>query len=141
MRAVLQRASSAHVTVNGEIVGQLPAPGLVVLVGVHVDDAAADAETMARKIAELRILEGEESLASTDAPALLISQFTLYGQTRKGRRPSWSEAARGDVAEPLFDAVVEALRARGIHVETGVFGANMQVHLVNDGPFTVLVET
>lgn len=141
MRAVLQRAREAHVSVGGEIVGRLPAPGLVALVGIHCDDTEEDAAKLAHKIAELRILDGEESLDSAQASALLISQFTLYGQTQKGRRPSWSQAATGDVAEPLFNAVVRELRARGLHVETGVFGAYMQVHLVNDGPFTVLVET
>ncbi len=141
MRAVLQRAASAQVVVGDSVVGTLPEPGIVALVGVHVDDTDQDAKLLARKIAELRILEGEKSLEQVGAPALLVSQFTLYGQTKKGRRPSWSEAAKGEQAEPLFNLVVEELQARGIRVDTGVFGAYMQVSLVNDGPFTVLVET
>ncbi|MGO0575444.1 D-aminoacyl-tRNA deacylase [Ornithinimicrobium panacihumi] len=141
MRAVLQRVTRASVTVDGEVVGSIDRPGLVALVAATHDDGPAEVETMARKIAELRILRDEESVDTTGAPVLVVSQFTLYGHTRKGRRPSWSDAAPGPVAEPLVDAVVAALRARGIEVATGVFGAMMQVELVNDGPFTVLVDT
>jgi len=139
MRAVLQRVTSASVTVDDEIVGGI-GPGLLVLLGVTHDDGPAEAETMARKVHELRILPGELSCADTGAGLLVVSQFTLYGETRKGRRPSWTAAAPGAVAEPLCDAVVEALRARGAQVATGRFGAQMSVALVNDGPFTVLVE-
>jgi len=111
-----------------------------VLLGVHRDDTATTAAEMARKLHELRILTGERSCAETGAPLLVVSQFTLYGDTRKGRRPSWSAAARPEQAEPLVEAVVDALRQRGAHVETGMFGAMMAVESVNDGPFTVLVE-
>ena len=114
--------------------------GLVVLLGVQRGDGPEQVATVARKIAELRILDGELSAADAGAPILVISQFTLYGDTRKGRRPSWAHAAPGDEAEPLVDAVVADLRGRGLHVETGQFGAMMEVSLVNDGPFTVLVE-
>jgi D-tyrosyl-tRNA(Tyr) deacylase len=140
MRAVLQRVLHASVSVDGSVVGAIGRPGLVALVGVARGDGPAQVETVVRKIAELRILEDEESVASTGAPVLVVSQFTLYGDTRKGRRPSWSRAAPGDEAEPLVDAVVAGLRARGVEVATGVFGAKMRVDLVNDGPFTVLVE-
>lgn len=115
--------------------------GLVALVAATHDDGPDDVERMARKIAELRILPDETSVADTAAAVLVVSQFTLYGDTRKGRRPGWSHAAPGPVAEPLVEGVVQALRARGIEVATGVFGAPMQVELVNDGPFTVLVDT
>ena len=141
MRAVVQRVSSASVTVDDEVVGAISEPGLVVLVGVAREDGEAAAEALATKVHELRILEGERSAAETDAPLLVVSQFTLYGDTRKGRRPSWSAAAPGEQAEPLVDHVVATLRARGARVEVGRFGAMMQVALVNDGPFTVLVET
>lgn len=139
MRAVVQRVTSASVTVDGEVVGSIAA-GLLVLVGVTHTDDAATAATLARKVHELRILDGERSAATTGAPLLVVSQFTLYGDARKGRRPTWTAAAPGPVAEPLVEAVVQALRDRGAHVETGVFGASMQVALVNDGPFTVLLE-
>lgn len=112
----------------------------MVLLGVKRGDGPEQAATVARKIAELRILEGEDSVSEAGAPVLVVSQFTLYGDTRKGRRPSWSQAAPGPEAEPLVDAVVADLRARGLEVATGEFGAMMQVELVNDGPFTVLVE-
>ena len=139
MRAVLQRVTSASVTVEDEVVGSI-GEGLLVLLGVTHDDGPAQVETMARKLHELRILRDERSCADAGAPLLVVSQFTLYGETRKGRRPSWTAAAPGPVAEPLVEAVVEALRRRGATVETGRFGAAMQVALVNDGPFTVLVE-
>ena len=141
MRAVVARVSRAAVRVDGAVVGEIAGPGLLVLLGVHRDDDAAAVEPMARKLHELRILDGERSCAEAGAPLLVVSQFTLYGDTRKGRRPSWSAAAQPEHAEPLIDGVVAALQARGAHVETGVFGAMMAVESVNDGPFTVLVET
>jgi D-tyrosyl-tRNA(Tyr) deacylase len=140
MRAVAARVSRASVTVDGAVVGAVDGPGLLVLLGVHRDDTAAAAPVMARKLHELRILDGGRSCAEAAAPLLVVSQFTLYGDTRKGRRPSWIAAARPEDAEPLVDAVVAALRERGAHVETGVFGARMAVESVNDGPFTVLIE-
>lgn len=140
MRAVIQRASSASVTVSGEVVGRLPAPGLVVLLGVTHTDTAAIAAALARKIYHLRILAGERSCAELAAPLLVISQFTLYADTSKGRRPSWQAAAPGPVAEPLVTAFATALTDLGGTVETGVFGAQMQVELVNDGPVTLILE-
>jgi D-aminoacyl-tRNA deacylase len=140
VRAVVQRASRAQVLVDGEVVGAFDRPGLVVLVGVTHDDGPRQVETIARKVAELRILDGERSAVDDGAPVLVVSQFTLYADTRKGRRPSWSAAAPGPVAEPLVEAVVEALRQRGLEVATGVFGAHMEVELVNDGPVTILLE-
>ncbi len=140
MRAVLQRVSEASVTVDGEVVGRLSRPGLVALVGVTHDDGPDQVATMARKIAELRILEGERSVVDTGAAVLVVSQFTLYADTRKGRRPSWNAAAPGPVAEPVVEQVVEALRARGVEVETGRFGAHMDVALVNDGPVTIVLD-
>jgi len=140
MRAVLQRVTRASVTVDGEVVGAIDKPGVLALVGVTHDDGPAQVETIARKIAELRILHDEKSVADVGAPVLVVSQFTLYGDARKGRRPTWVQAAPGPVAEPLVDAVVAALRERGLTVETGRFGADMQVELVNDGPVTILLE-
>jgi D-tyrosyl-tRNA(Tyr) deacylase len=140
MRAVLQRVTRASVTVDGEVVGAIDKPGVLALVGVTHDDGPAQVETIARKIADLRILHDERSVADVGAPVLVVSQFTLYGDARKGRRPTWNQAAPGPVAEPLVDAVVAALRERGLTVETGRFGADMQVELVNDGPVTILVE-
>jgi D-tyrosyl-tRNA(Tyr) deacylase len=140
VRAVLQRVSSASVTVDGVVVGAIDRPGLLALVGVTHDDGPAQVETLARKISELRILREERSVVDVGAPVLVVSQFTLYADTRKGRRPSWGNAAPGPVAEPLVDAVVEALRARGVEVETGRFGAMMDVALVNDGPVTLVVD-
>lgn len=140
MRAVLQRVSRASVTVDGAVVGRIDGPGLLALVGVTHDDGRAQAATLARKIAELRILADERSAVDVGAPVLVVSQFTLYADVRKGRRPSWNGAAPGPVAEPLVGAVVEELRGRGLRVETGVFGAHMDVELVNDGPVTILLE-
>jgi D-tyrosyl-tRNA(Tyr) deacylase len=140
MRAVLQRVTQARVEVEGEVVGEISRPGLVALVGVTHEDGPEQVERMARKIAELRILREEQSLVDAAAPVLVVSQFTLYADTRKGRRPSWSAAAPGSVAEPLVDAVVAALRARGIEVATGRFGAMMSVSLTNDGPVTLVVD-
>jgi D-tyrosyl-tRNA(Tyr) deacylase len=140
MRAVVARVSRAAVRVDGVVVGEISGPGLLVLLGVHRDDTAAAAPVMARKLHELRILDGERSCADLGAPLLVVSQFTLYGDTRKGRRPSWSAAAPPEHAEPLVESVVAALRARGAPVATGVFGAMMAVESVNDGPFTVVIE-
>ena len=142
MRGILQRVTSASVSVDGEVIGECPGPGALVLVGVTHEDTLEQAKTLARKIAELRIFEDETSIQdrAEEASVLVVSQFTLYGDVRKGRRPSWSKAAPGPVAEPLVDAVVEELRGRGIHVETGRFGAMMSVELVNDGPYTLVIE-
>jgi D-aminoacyl-tRNA deacylase len=140
VRAVVQRASQARVDVAGEAVGVLPAPGLVVLVGVSRSDTAQNASALARKVYHLRILRGETSCAETGAPLLVISQFTLYADTSKGRRPSWQAAAAGAVAEPLVDAFAAELRRLGGSVQTGAFGADMQVMLVNDGPVTLILE-
>ena len=142
MRGILQRVTRASVSVDGEVIGECPGPGALVLVGVTHEDTLEQAKTLARKIAELRIFEDETSIQDRGAEAgvLVVSQFTLYGDVRKGRRPSWSKAAPGPVAEPLVDAVVEELRGRGIHVETGRFGAMMSVELVNDGPYTLVIE-
>jgi D-tyrosyl-tRNA(Tyr) deacylase len=140
MRAVLQRVLTASVTVDGEVVGRIDRPGLCVLVGVTHSDDAVIAERMAAKIYELRVLRDERSAADVGAPLLVISQFTLYGDARKGRRPTWNAAAGAETAEPLVDHLVATLRARGAHVETGRFGADMQVALVNDGPVTLIVD-
>jgi len=142
VRAVVSRVSRASVTVDGEVVGALDGPGLLVLLGITHEDGPEQATIMARKLHELRILRDEQSVATTGAPLLIVSQFTLYGDTRKGRRPSWAAAAaRPEHAEPIVDAVVTALRDRGARVETGRFRAVMAVESINDGPFTVLVET
>jgi D-aminoacyl-tRNA deacylase len=141
MRAVLQRVSSASVTVSGEVVGTLDRPGLVALVGVTHEDGPDQVEWLARKIGDLRLLRDEQSVLDAGAPVLVVSQFTLYGDARKGRRPTWNAAAPGPVAEPVVDAVVAALRQRGVHVETGTFGADMAVSLVNDGPVTLVLES
>ena len=144
MKAILQRVTAASVSVDGETVGALSlgegAQGLVALIGVTHDDTAAKAAALAEKIWRLRILDGERSAADVGAPILAISQFTLYANTAKGRRPSWNAAAPGPVAEPLVEQVVSGLRALGAHVETGRFGAHMQVALVNDGPVTIALE-
>jgi D-tyrosyl-tRNA(Tyr) deacylase len=140
VRAVAARVTRADVTVGVEVVGAIAEPGLLVLLGIHAGDDAVKAATMARKLHELRILRDEESCATVNAPLLVVSQFTLYGDTKKGRRPSWTHAARPEVAEPLVDTVVAELRGRGATVATGRFGAMMAVSSVNDGPFTVLVE-
>lgn len=141
MRAVLQRVSSASVAVGGVEVGALTTPGLLVYLGVTHADGPAEVAWTARKIRDLRILEGERSLAEVGGPVLVVSQFTLYGDAAKGRRPTWSAAAPSHLSEPLYDAVCDALAAAGTHVERGVFGADMSVTSVNDGPFTVLLET
>ncbi len=141
MRIVLQRVTRASVTVEGEVVGSIDAPGLCLLVGATHTDSVADVERLADKVWNLRILRDERSAADEDAPILVASQFTLYADVRKGRRPSWSDAAPGHVGEPLVDAFVAALRARGATVETGRFGADMAVDLVNDGPVTLVLDS
>jgi D-tyrosyl-tRNA(Tyr) deacylase len=140
MRAVVQRVTSASVVVDGQSVGAIDEPGLLVLVGVTHGDGLAEAAKLAAKLWGLRILSGEKSCSDVGAPLLVVSQFTLYGDTRKGRRPTWQAAAPGQVAEPLVDAVVAELRSLGARVETGVFGADMKVELVNDGPITLIIE-
>ncbi|MEW2380669.1 D-aminoacyl-tRNA deacylase [Micromonospora sp. NPDC047707] len=139
MRAVVQTVGRASVTVDGEVVGAID-EGLLVLLGVTHADTPQIAQTMARKVHELRILDDERSAADTGAPILVVSQFTLYGDARKGRRPSWTAAAPAEVAEPLVTEVVEALRARGAKVETGRFRTHMLVESVNVGPRTVLLD-
>ena len=141
MRAVIQRALSASVTVDGEVVGAFDVPGLVVLLGVTHDDGTPQVEWMARKIWGLRILRDEQSASDVDAPLLVISQFTLYGDARKGRRPTWNAAAPGPVSEPVYEQVCTALEALGAKVSRGLFGADMQVELVNDGPVTLVLDT
>lgn len=153
MKAVVQRAIDGAVTVGGSVVGSFAGPGLVVLVGVTHEDDVATAQRLADKVYDLRIFTPEHAppghtgelareVAASDLglPLLVISQFTLYGDTRKGRRPTWDAAAPGPIAEPLVDAVVDRLRERGAVVGTGVFGADMKVSLVNDGPITILLE-
>lgn len=144
MRAVVQRVSEASVTIDGEVVGAI-GPGLLVLVGVTHDDDEATAAKLASKVWHLRVFDDDDgfmnrSAAAAGRPVLVVSQFTLYGDTRKGRRPSWLAAARPEQAEPLVDAFVTALRAEGARVEAGRFGADMAVALVNDGPVTLLLE-
>ncbi|ORC22043.1 MULTISPECIES: D-aminoacyl-tRNA deacylase [Rothia] len=141
MRAVLQRVTSATVTVEGQTVGAIDRPGLLVLVGITHEDGPAQVTKLAEKTANLRLLEGERSVVDAAAPVLAVSQFTLYGDAKKGRRPSWSAAAPGPVSEPLFNDYVQALRDAGVRVETGRFGAYMQVSLVNDGPVTLILDT
>ena len=141
MRAVLQRVTSASVTVAGETVGAIDGVGLLVYLGVTHDDGPADVAWIARKIWDLRILRDEQSASDIAAPVLVVSQFTLYGDARKGRRPTWQAAAPGPVSEPLYDAVCAALRDLGARVETGAFGADMQVSSVNDGPITMILES
>ncbi|ORV85643.1 D-tyrosyl-tRNA(Tyr) deacylase [Mycobacterium interjectum] len=142
MRVLVQRVSSASVSVDGQVVGAIrPAgQGLLAFVGVTHDDDPAKARRLAEKLWYLRILAGERSAADVNAPILVVSQFTLYADTAKGRRPSWNAAAPGAVAEPLIEAFADALHTLGADVHTGVFGANMQVELVNDGPVTVILE-
>ncbi|MEU5402757.1 D-aminoacyl-tRNA deacylase [Streptomyces sp. NPDC005963] len=144
MRAVVQRVDGASVVVTDgsgtETVGEIIGEGLCVLVGVTHDDTPQKAAQLARKLWSLRILTDEKSCSDVNAPLLVISQFTLYGDARKGRRPTWNAAAPGPVAEPLVDEVVAQLRSLGAQVETGSFGADMRVSLTNQGPFTVLIE-
>jgi len=140
MRAVLQVVRRASVEVDGQVVGAIDRSGIVALVGVTHDDTVVEARALARKLHELRVLDDERSCSDVDAPLLVISQFTLYADVRKGRRPSWNGAAPREVAEPLVDEVVAELRRRGATVATGVFGADMQVTLTNDGPRTLILE-
>jgi D-tyrosyl-tRNA(Tyr) deacylase len=139
VRVVVTRVSSARVRVDGATVGEI-GPGLLALVGVTHTDTAATADTVAGKVYNLRILHDEKSAADVGAPVLVVSQFTLYADTRKGRRPSWLAAATRPVAEPLIEDLCNALRRRGAHVETGIFGAHMDVESVNDGPVTVILD-
>ena len=144
MRLCVQRVTAGSVRVDGEPVGEI-GHGLVILLGIGADDDEQVADRLAAKVANLRIFSDENgkfdrSLLDVGGGALVVSQFTLYADTRKGRRPTWNQAAPGPVAEPLVDAVVEALRARGLTVGTGIFGADMKVELVNDGPITIILE-
>lgn len=142
MRVLVQRVTSARVTVRGELIAEVRpvGQGLVALVGVTHDDNPDKASRLAEKLWRLRILDDELSASDVGAPILVVSQFTLYGNTAKGRRPTWNAAAPGAVAEPLVDAFAAALTALGAQVQTGIFGADMQVELVNDGPVTVFLE-
>ena len=141
MRAVIQRVLRASVTVDDKIVGAIQTPGLLVYLGVTHDDTDADVAWIARKVWDLRLLRDERSASDVGAPVLVVSQFTLYGDARKGRRPTWQAAAPGHLSEPAYDAVCAELRRLGAHVETGVFGADMQVASVNDGPITMILES
>jgi D-tyrosyl-tRNA(Tyr) deacylase len=141
MRLVIQRVTSARVEVDDEVVGAIDRPGLVILVGVAHDDQPAAVERLAEKVWTLRILHGERSCQEENAPILVVSQFTLYADIRKGRRPSWSAAAPRAVSEPLIDAFASSLRIRGAEVATGVFGADMQLSLTNDGPVTLILDS
>ena len=141
MRLVVQRVTSARVEVDGDVVGAIDQPGLVILAGVSHDDQPAAAERLAEKVWTLRILHGERSCQEENAPILVVSQFTLYADMRKGRRPSWSAAAPRAISEPLIEAFVASLRIRGAQVATGVFGADMQVSLTNDGPVTLILDS
>jgi D-tyrosyl-tRNA(Tyr) deacylase len=140
VRAVVQRVLEASVTVGGDVVGSVDRPGLLVLLGVTHDDGAAQVQWMARKIWDLRILREERSASDVGAPILVVSQFTLYGDARKGRRPTWNAAAPGAVSEPVYEAVCSELERLGAAVARGRFGADMQVALVNDGPVTLVLE-
>ena len=140
MRAVVQRVLSASVTVDGEVVGSIDG-GLLVLLGVTHDDTDTEAVWMARKIRDVRLLRDEKSVGDVGAPVLVVSQFTLYGDARKGRRPTWQAAAPGPVSEPLYDAVCAALAELGARIERGVFGADMRVDAVNDGPITLVIDS
>lgn len=142
MRVLVQRVVSAAVSVDGAVVGEIrpDGQGLLALVGVTHDDDAEKAAQLAEKMWQLRILDDERSAADVGAPILVVSQFTLYANTKKGRRPAWNAAAPGGVAEPIVHAFADALRKLGARVETGVFGAHMRVELINDGPVTVLLE-
>ena len=141
MRAVVQRVLSASVTVDGDVVGALEKPGLLVLLGVTHSDGPRQVEWMARKVWTLRLLRDEQSASEVDAPILVVSQFTLYGDARKGRRPTWNAAAPGPVSEPLYDAVCAALEDLGATVARGVFGAGMVVASENDGPVTLVLDS
>jgi D-tyrosyl-tRNA(Tyr) deacylase len=139
MRAVVQRVTRASVTADGEPSGEIGA-GLVVLLGITHDDTGEMAQRLATKIHTLRILRDEKSVADTGAGVLVVSQFTLYGDARKGRRPTWNAAAPGDVAEPIYDVFCHTLRDLGVTVAEGVFGAQMEISLTNDGPTTLVLD-
>ena len=141
MRAVVQRVLQASVTVDGTVVGAIEGPGLLVLLGVTHDDGCRQVEWTARKIWDLRILREERSASDVGAPLLVISQFTLYGDARKGRRPTWNAAAPGPVSEPVYEQVCAELERLGATVARGRFGADMQVSLVNDGPVTLVLDS
>jgi len=141
VRLVVQRVTSARVAVSDQVVGAIDRPGLLILVGVTHDDQPTTAERLAEKVWRLRILRGEKSCEEENAPILVVSQFTLYADIRKGRRPSWSAAAPRDISEPLIEAFVSSLRLLGASVATGVFGAEMQVSLTNDGPVTLILDS
>lgn len=141
MRAVVQRVESARVEVDGTIVGAIEEPGLLVYLGITHGDGPREVAWMARKLWSVRLLREEQSASDLDAPLLVVSQFTLYGDARKGRRPTWENAAPGPVSEPLYEAVCAELDKLGARVERGVFGAAMRVTSVNDGPFTLLLES
>ncbi|MET1058085.1 MAG: D-aminoacyl-tRNA deacylase [Nocardioides sp.] len=140
MRAVVQRVLRASVTVDGKVVGAIEGPGLLVYLGVTHTDGPDETAWTARKVWDLRLLRDERSASEEAAPVLVVSQFTLYGDARKGRRPTWQAAAPGEVSEPVYDAFCAALEGLGAHVERGVFGADMRVESVNDGPITLLLE-
>ena len=140
MRAVVQRVLRASVTVDGKVVGAVEGPGLLVYLGVTHSDGPEETAWTARKVWDLRLLRDERSASDEAAPILVISQFTLYGDARKGRRPTWQAAAPGEVSEPVYDAFCAELEKLGAHVERGVFGADMRVESVNDGPITLLLE-
>lgn len=139
MRAVLQRVSQASVTVDGEVVGEIDT-GLLVLLGVTHTDGDAEVQWMARKVRDVRILREEKSVSDLGAPVLVVSQFTLHGDARKGRRPTWQAAAPGPVSEPVYEAFCAELERLGTPVQRGIFGADMSVALINDGPTTLLLE-
>ena len=138
MRAVIQRVLRAQVDVGGKTVGSIDGPGLLVYLGVTHDDTADDIAWTARKVWDLRLLRDERSASDVNAPVLVVSQFTLYGDARKGRRPTWQAAAPGAVSEPAYEAACAELERLGAHVERGVFGADMRVESVNDGPTTLI---
>jgi len=140
MRAVLQRVLRASVRVDGQVVADIVEPGLLVYLGVTHADGPGEIAWMARKIWDLRLLREEQSASDLGAPVLVVSQFTLYGEARKGRRPTWQAAAPGEISEPVYDAVCDELQRLGARVERGRFGADMQVDSVNDGPITLLLE-
>ncbi|HET9945619.1 MAG TPA: D-aminoacyl-tRNA deacylase [Actinomycetes bacterium] len=140
MRAVVQRVLRASVTIDGKVVGEIEGPGLLVYLGVTHSDGPDETAWTARKVWDLRLLRDEQSASDIGAPVLVVSQFTLYGDARKGRRPTWQAAAPGEVSEPVYDAFCAELERLGAHVERGVFGAQMEVASVNDGPITVLLE-
>jgi D-aminoacyl-tRNA deacylase len=141
MRAVIQRVLRAEVQMDGKTVGAIDAPGLLVYLGVTHDDTADDVAWTARKIWDLRLLREERSASDVGAPVLVVSQFTLYGDARRGRRPTWQAAAPGAVSEPAYNAVCAELERLGAHVERGVFGADMRVESVNDGPVTLILDS